>query len=142
MSSQQNVMLSILEKEILKKTLKAIGIILERVVRQILQLNLKYTIYFISNRFISNQPSEPNLLSNLFFLSGLSFTNILDLQDSSGRGMLSFNSSLPFPPSSRTLRQQPGNYCREFTSAHSQQPDSNREFLVSECKLSASLWQS
>ena len=36
MSSQQNVMLSILEKEILKKTLKAIGIILERVVRQIL----------------------------------------------------------------------------------------------------------
>ena len=37
MSSQQNVMLSILKKEIKKKkTLKAIGIILERVVRQIL----------------------------------------------------------------------------------------------------------
>ena len=45
-----------------------------------------------------------------------------------------FNSSLPLPPSSQTLRNQPGDYCRELTSAHSQQPDSNREPLDSECK--------
>ena len=45
------------------------------------------------------------------------------------------NSPLPLPPASQTLRHQPGNYCRELTSAHSQQPDSNREPLVSEHKL-------
>ena len=33
-----------------------------------------------------------------------------------------FNSSLPHPPASQTLRHQPGNYCRELTSAHRQQP--------------------
>ena len=45
-----------------------------------------------------------------------------------------FNSSLPLPPASQTLRHQPGDYCRELTSAHSQQPDSNQEPLVSERK--------
>ena len=47
-----------------------------------------------------------------------------------------FNSSLPLPPASQTLRHQTGDYCRELTSAHSQQPDSNREPLVSERKSS------
>ena len=45
-----------------------------------------------------------------------------------------FNSSLPLPTALRTLRHYPGDYCRELTSAHSQQPDSNREPLVSERK--------
>ena len=44
------------------------------------------------------------------------------------------NSSLPLPPASQTLRHQPGDCCREFTSAHSQQPDSSRKPLVSESK--------
>ena len=44
------------------------------------------------------------------------------------------NASLPLPPASQTLRHQPGDYCRELTSAHSQQPDSIRESLVSERK--------
>ena len=70
----------------------------------------------------------------LFFLSGFSFTNIHYLQDSRGRGGYLFNSSLPLPPASQTLRYQPGDYCRELTSAHSQQPHSNREPLVSERK--------
>ena len=39
----------------------------------------------------------------------------------------SINSSLPLPSASKTLRHYPGDYCRELTSAHSQQPDSNRE---------------
>ena len=45
-----------------------------------------------------------------------------------------FNSSLQLPPASQTPRHQPGDYCRELTSAHSQQPDMNREPLVSERK--------
>ena len=46
-----------------------------------------------------------------------------------------FNASLPLPPASQTLRHQPGDYCRELNSAHSQQPDSIRESIrVSECK--------
>ena len=45
------------------------------------------------------------------------------------------NSSLPLPPASQTLRHQPGDYCRELTSAHRQQPDSNQEPFVSERKL-------
>ena len=44
------------------------------------------------------------------------------------------NSSLPLPPISHTRRHQPGNYCRELTSAHSQQSDWNCEPLVSNCK--------
>ena len=69
-----------------------------------------------------------------FFLSGFSFTNIHYLQDSRGRGGYLFNSSLLLPPASQTLRYQPGDYCRELTSVRSQQPDSNREPLVSEYK--------
>ena len=39
-----------------------------------------------------------------------------------------FNSSLPLPPTSQTLRHQLGDYCSELTSAYSQQPDLN--FLI------------
>ena len=45
-----------------------------------------------------------------------------------------FNSSLPLPPASQTFRHQPGDYRRELTPTHSQQPDSNRESLLSERK--------
>ena len=44
------------------------------------------------------------------------------------------DSLLPLPPASQTFRHQPGDYCRELTSIHSLQPDSNREPLVSERK--------
>ena len=71
------------------------------------------------------------LFSRGFFLSGFSFTNIHDSQDSREGGGYLFKSSLPFPPASQTLRRQPDDYCRELTSAHRQQPDSNREPLVS-----------
>ena len=43
--------------------------------------------------------------------------------------------SLTLAPVSQTLRDQPGDYCRELTSAHNQQPDSNQEPLVSKRKL-------
>ena len=45
-----------------------------------------------------------------------------------------FNSSLPLPSASHTLRCQLGDYCRELTSVHRQQSDPNREPLVSEPK--------
>ena len=45
-----------------------------------------------------------------------------------------FNSSLPLPPASQVLRHQPGDCCRGLTSAHSQQPDLNREPLISQRK--------
>ena len=41
-----------------------------------------------------------------------------------------FNSSLPLPPASQTLRHQPSNYCRELTSTHSLQADLNQDPLV------------
>ena len=39
-----------------------------------------------------------------------------------------FNSTLPLPPASQALRHYLGDYCRELTSTHSQQPDSNLWF--------------
>ena len=38
-----------------------------------------------------------------------------------------FNSSLPIPPASQMLRHQPGECCRELTSARRQYPDSKRK---------------
>ena len=70
----------------------------------------------------------------VFCLFAFSLTYIHDSQDSRRRGGYLFNSSLPLLPASQTLRHQPGNYCRELTSAHSQQLDSNREPLVSKRK--------
>ena len=50
-----------------------------------------------------------------FYLSEISFTNIHDSQDSSGRAL---------PPGSQTLRHSLHYCCRELTSAHSWQPES------------------
>ena len=47
-----------------------------------------------------------------------------------------FISSLPLPLASQTLRHQQEDQCRKPTSTHIQQPDSNREPLVSEIKSS------
>ena len=68
-----------------------------------------------------------------FYMGCLSRTFTIHRTAREGGGYL-FNSSLPLPPASQTLRHQHGNYCRELTSAHSYQPDSNWEPLVSECK--------
>ena len=59
------------------------------------------------------------------------FTN--DRTAGEGGGHL-FNSSLPLQPASQTLRYQPGDYCKELTSAHRQQLDSSQEPLASEHK--------
>ena len=68
-----------------------------------------------------------------FYLGFLSRTFTIHGTAGEGGGYL-FNSSLPLPPTSWTLRHQPGDYCRELTFAHNWQPDSNQEPLVSERK--------
>ena len=75
-----------------------------------------------------------NIAQVVFFVSGFSFTTIHKSQDCREGGGYFFNSSLPLLPISQTLRHQPGNYCRELTSAHSEQPDLNWESLVFEHK--------
>ena len=73
---------------------------------------------------------KPITLANSFFFLFLfvfSFTDIHESQDFRGGAGYFFNSSLPLPAASQTLRHQPGDYYRELTSAHGQQPDSNRE---------------
>ena len=67
-----------------------------------------------------------------FYLCFLSRTFTIHRTVGEGGGYF-FKSSLPL--STRfTLRHQPGDYYRELTSAHSWQPDSNREPLVFERK--------
>ena len=69
-----------------------------------------------------------------FFLYGFSLRTLTNHRTAGeGEGYF-FNSLLPLLPASQTLRNQPGDYYRELTFAHSQQPDSNRELLVSEPK--------
>ena len=68
-----------------------------------------------------------------FYLGFLSRTFANHSTAGEGGGHFFF-SSLPLPPASQTLRHQLGDYCRQLTSAHSQQPDSNREPLFSERK--------
>ena len=77
-----------------------------------------------------------NSIIFFFYLGFLSrtFTNLRTAGEGGGHF---FNSSLPLPPASQTLRHQPGDYCRALTSAHSQQPDSNLEPLV-KYKIAAS----
>ena len=54
----------------------------------------------------------------IFCLSGFSFANIHESQDSRGEKRLFFSSSQPLLPASQTHKHQLGNYCRELTSSH------------------------
>ena len=69
-----------------------------------------------------------------FFYLGFLLRTFMNRRTAGEGGGHFFNSSLLLLPASWTLRHQPGDYCRELTSAHSYQPDSNREPLVSERK--------
>ena len=84
----------------------------------------------ISEQTCKRREFHVNFFFYLDFLSRI-FTN----HRSAGEGGRHFfNYSLPLPPASQTLRHKPGDYCRELTSSHSQQPDSNREPLIFERK--------
>ena len=74
-----------------------------------------------------------NFFMLIFFFSlGFLLRAFTNHQTAGKGGGHVFNSSLPFPPTSQTSRHQQGNYFRQLTSAHSQQPDPSRELLVSE----------
>ena len=75
-----------------------------------------------------------HLRTPFFFYVGFLSRTFTNHRAAGEGGGYFINSSLPFPPASQTLRYQPGDYCRDLTSAHSQQPDSNQEPLVSERK--------
>ena len=59
---------------------------------------------------------------NFFFYLGFLSRKFTIYRTAGEGGGYLFNSSLPLPPASQTLRYQPGDYWRELTSAHSQQP--------------------
>ena len=77
--------------------------------------------------------TQPHLKHFFFYLGFLSRTFTNHRTAGEGEGHF-FNSSLLLQPDSQTLSHQPGDYCREFTFAHSQQPESNRERMVSKRK--------
>ena len=71
-----------------------------------------------------------NLLFLFYFLSGF-FSRIFTIHRIVGeRGDYLLISFLPLPTASQTLRHQLGYCCREVTSAHSWQPESNMESLL------------
>ena len=67
----------------------------------------------------------------VFFSIWVSFHESQDCREWGGHFVIS---SPSLPPALQTLRHQPGDYCKQLTSADTQQPDSNREPLVSERK--------
>ena len=69
-----------------------------------------------------------------FFYLGFPSRTFTNHRTTGEEGGHLFNFSLPLPPAWQTLRHYPGDCCREPTSAHSWQPDSNQEPLVSERK--------
>ena len=86
--------------------------------------------------YFAKTKQRNNNHKTFFYLRFLSRTFTIHRTAGEARGYL-FNSSpsLPLPSASQTLRHWPGDYCRDLTSIHNQQPDSNREPLVSERKL-------
>ena len=68
--------------------------------------------------------------SSFFYLGFFSRTFTIH-RTARERGRYLSNFSLPLPLASRTLRHQLRDCCRELTSAHSQQPDSDQELLFS-----------
>ena len=102
----------------------------------VISVNVSQNLRSVQNKFqhgpMPNRQLEidVNVFLYLGFLSR-TFRNHRTSEEGGGRY---FESSLPLSPASQTLRHQPGDYCGKLTSAHSQQPDSKRERLVSERK--------
>ena len=68
--------------------------------------------------FFGKTKKFKTLILTFFFYLGFLWQPITNHRTAGeGRGYF-FNSPLPLPSASQTLRQQPGDYCRELTSAH------------------------
>ena len=87
----------------------------------------------IHESLLKDQASFQGYFVFFFYLGFISqpFTN---RRNAGEEGEHFFNSSLPLPPASQTLRYLLGDYCKDFTSAHRQEVDSNWKPLVSERK--------
>ena len=103
--------------------------------RMVLSYQLGFGLYFHSKKVRSPLRIYSVNATNFFYIYMDFFSRTFTIHRTAGeKGGYLFNSSLRLPLASQTLRHQPDDYCRELTVAHSQQPDSNREPLVSECK--------
>ena len=90
-------------------------------------------MFELSSFFSNKKKLESHKRVFFIYLGFLSRTFTNHRTAGEGEGHF-FNFSLPLPPASQTLRQLTEDYCRELTSTHSRQPDSNRVPLVSERK--------
>ena len=86
----------------------------------------------ISEMIIDHNGRDVN--SRYFFYLGFLSQPFMNHRTAGVGGVHFYNSSLLLLPASQTLRHQPGNYCRELTSAHRQQLDLNWKPLVSKRK--------
>ena len=90
-------------------------------------------MFELSSFFSNKKKLESHKRVFFIYLGFLSRTFTNHRTAGEGEGHF-FNFLLPLPPTSQTLRQLTEDYCRELTSTHSRQPDSNRVPLVSERK--------
>ena len=90
-------------------------------------------MFELSSFFSNKKKLESHKRVFFIYLGFLSQTFTNHRTAGEGEGHF-FNFSLPLPPASQTLRPLTEDYCRELTSTHSRQPDSNRVPLVSERK--------
>ena len=76
---------------------------------------VKYHLFLI---VFTKNAEKAKVMLFFFILSGFSSQPFTNHRTAEERGGNFFNSSLPLPPASQTLRHQPGDYCRKLTSAH------------------------
>ena len=85
-------------------TLKELNLFLKSTYKEDKKKFLRQDVQFQKITHKKDSIGRPKLRTNFFFLSGFSFTNIHDSQDSRRKRRLFFYSSLPLLPASQTLR--------------------------------------
>ena len=121
--------------------IKTCSILLQvmKILKLVLVLPATNIIHKISFSVLKKS-EDTSLIIRVFFYLGF-FSRTFTNYGTAGEGGGNFiNSSLPLPTISQTLRHQSRYYCRELTSAHSQQLDLNREPLISKRKSYTSIY--
>ena len=92
--------------------------------------------------FLDNMKLIGEAKTDIFFFCLGFLSRIFTIPRKAGeKGGYLFNSSLP-PTASHTLRHQTSDYCRQFTSAHSQQPEANQEVAALQKTFLANVYTS